>query len=123
MDAPIEGIPAPRTGVEIVATEKRNTTLYHTVRDLRNGNVVKNVTRSSARHLWRYAILQAETTPPKESAITWQGDLGLIAKYQKVGVTRYDFAQRLAGGLRVYYGVTEDGIHGEWKRLVGGEEE
>lgn len=123
MDAPAEGIPAPRTGVEIVATEKRNTTLYHTVRDLRNGNVVKNVTRSSARHLWRYAILQAETAPLKESAITWQGDLGLIAKYQKVGVTRYDFAQRIGGGLRVYYGVTEDGIHGEWKRLVGGEEE
>jgi len=27
--------------------------------------------------------------------------------------------QREDGKLRVYYGVTEDGIHGEWARVVG----
>jgi hypothetical protein len=27
--------------------------------------------------------------------------------------------QRQGKDLRVYYGVTEDGIHGEWARLVG----
>jgi hypothetical protein len=37
------------------------------------------------------------------------------------GITRYDLVQRTADGLRVYYGVTEDGIHGEWRRVVGGE--
>jgi hypothetical protein len=111
----------PRTGVEIVATEKRDSTVYHTVRDLRNGNVVKNVTHSSARHLWHYAISQAEAKDQPE--ITWHGDLGLIKKYQRVGVTRFDLAQRTTDGVRVYYGVTEDGVHGDWKRVVGGEED
>lgn len=111
----------PRTGVEIVATEKRDSTVYHTVRDLRNGNVVKNVTHSSARHLWHYAISQAEAKDQPE--ITWHGDLGLIKKYQRVGVTRFDLAQRTTDGVRVYYGVTEDGVHGDWKRVAGGEED
>ncbi len=111
----------PRTGVEIVATEKRNGTLYHTVRDLRNGNVVKNVTRSSARALWRYAI--TETELPNHPAVHWQGDLALIKKQGKGGVVRFDLAQRTPEGTRIYYGVTEDGIHGDWKRVVGGEDE
>ncbi|MBI3241730.1 MAG: putative DNA binding domain-containing protein [Chloroflexi bacterium] len=114
---------APRTGVEIVATEKRNGKLYHTVRDLRNGNIVKNVTRSSARHLWRYAIGQAEGAAPNEKAITWHGDLGLIRRQQKGNAIRFDLIQRAPEGVRVYYGVTDDGIHGAWKKVVGGEEE
>jgi hypothetical protein len=111
----------PRTGVEVVATENRKGTLYHTVRDLRNGNVVKNVTRSSARHLWRYAITEAESKTP--SPITWHGELGYIKKHQKVGAIRFDLAQRTPDGVRIYYGVTDDGIHGDWKRVVGGEDE
>jgi Putative DNA-binding domain len=111
----------PRTGVEVVATENRKGTLYHTVRDLRNGNVVKNVTRSSARHLWRYAITEAEAKNP--ASITWHGDLGFVKKHQKVGTTRFDLAQRTPEGTRIYYGVTEDGVHGDWKQLVGSEDE
>ena len=107
----------PRTGVEVVATENRKGTLYHTVRDLRNGNVVKNVTRSSARHLWRYAITEAESK--NQPAITWSGDLGFIQKHQKAGAMRFDLAQRTPDGIRIYYGVTDDGIHGDWKRIVG----
>ena len=53
----------PRTGVEIVTSEKRQGTIYHTVRDLRNGNLIHNVTKSSARKLWHYAITQAEEGP------------------------------------------------------------
>ncbi|MEA3460173.1 MAG: putative DNA binding domain-containing protein, partial [Chloroflexota bacterium] len=53
----------PRTGVEIAETVERKGTLYHTMRDLRNGNEVRNVTRSSARRLWRYAIVQKEDHP------------------------------------------------------------
>src|SRR5262249_27488411 len=45
-----EAVPAmPRTGVEIMTTEYRDNTLYYHLRDLRNGNVVRNVTRASAR--------------------------------------------------------------------------
>ena len=114
-------IAPPRTGVEIVATEKRDGKQFHTVRDLRNGNIVKNVTRFSARHLWRYAIGQVEATG--QPHIKWHGDLGLIRKHHRAGATRFDLAQRTPDGLRLYFGVTEDGIHGEWKRVVGGEEE
>jgi hypothetical protein len=113
----------PRTGVEIVATEERDGRRYHTLRDLRNGSIVKNVTRASARKLWHYAITEQESGKLDPAAVTWHGDLGLWKKTTKGGVTRYDLVQRLDGELRVYYGVTEDGIHGEWKTLVGGEEE
>ena len=40
-------IEVPRTGVEILGTDQRKGVKYHVMRDLRNGNVVKNVTRSS----------------------------------------------------------------------------
>jgi DNA-binding MarR family transcriptional regulator len=38
------------------------------------------------------------------------------------GQTRYDLVQRTDNDLRVYYGVTEDGIHGPWRKLVEGDE-
>ncbi len=44
--------PPPSVGVEIVGREKRKGRIYYAVRDLRNDNVVHNVTKSSARRLW-----------------------------------------------------------------------
>ncbi len=114
---------APRTGVEIVATEERNGRLYHTMRDLRNGNIVKNVTRASARKLWHYALLEREAGKLDAEALAWQGDLALVKKTHRGGVTRYDLAQRSGGEVRVYYGVTEDGIHGTWKDVIGAEDD
>ena len=108
----------PKTGVEIMATEERDGTRYHTMRDLRNGSVVKNVTRTSARKLWHYAITAREAGPLNPNLVTWQGDIGLWRKTHKGGQTRYDLVQRSAGELRVFYGVTEDGIHGPWRKLV-----
>jgi len=118
-----DSVGPPRTGVEIVATEERDGRQYHTMRDLRNGNVVKNVTRASARKLWHYAISEREAGPPDPAQVVWHGDLGLWKKTHKGGVTRYDLVQRSDGEPRIFYGVTEDGIHGEWKSVVGGEEE
>ena len=117
--APASHIEPPRTGVEVVETEERKGTLYHTVRDLRNGNVVKNVTRKSARKLWHYAIAQAEDHPVEAKKVDWRGDIAQIEKREHAGQTRYDLVQRENGKLRVYYGVTEEGIHSEWTRLVG----
>jgi len=116
-------IKPPRTGVEIVETQERKGTLYHTMRDLRNGNVVKNVTRKSARRLWHYAISQVEEQPVDASKVEWHGDIGLLKRREHSGWARYDLVQREDGKLRIYYGVTEDGIHGEWARLVGLDEE
>ncbi len=109
----------PRTGVEIVETEERTGTRYHTMRDLRNGNVIKNVTRESARKLWHYAITQAEEHPVDAAGIKWQGDIGLLKRRKLARRSRYDLVQRSDGKLRVYYGVTDDGIHSEWTQLVG----
>jgi len=116
-------IDAPRTGVEVVVTEQRDDTIYHQVRDLRNGNIVRNVTRASARKLWHYAITQVEDHPVAVDKIKWQGDIALLQSYTKGGRVRHDLAQRANGETRIYYGVTEDGIedsgHAPWRDLIG----
>jgi len=117
-----DSIGAPRAGVEIVAVEKRNGTEHYTMHDLRNGNIVKNVTRSSARKLWHYAIKQWESNPVNPDKVQWQGNIGLWRRYQKSGDTRYDFVQQTPDGLRVYYGVTEVGIHGLWEEFLAPED-
>jgi hypothetical protein len=121
--APAEpGVAAPRTGVEVVGFEERDGVRYFTVRDLRNGNMVKNVTLASARRLWHYAISEHAKLPAPET-LAWQGDLALLKKRSRRGDSSYDLVQRTPKGVRWYFGVSEDGIHGEWKRLVGAEEE
>jgi hypothetical protein len=112
-------IQPPRTGVEIAAIVERKGRRYYTMCDLRKGNRVQNVTRSSARRLWHYAIVQTEEEPVSEKDVKWQGDLGVVNTYKRAGRTRYDLAQRSNGNIRVYYGVSEEGLHGEWKSLVG----
>jgi hypothetical protein len=115
-------IEPPRTGVEIIDTVERKGTLHHTVKDLRNSNVVQNVTRSSARKLWRYAITQLEQTPVKGEKITWHGDIGFWKTYKRGGKVRYNLAQRDPDStIHIYYGVTEEGFHGQWRRFLEGE--
>jgi hypothetical protein len=109
----------PRTGVEIVESEQRGGQFYHVVRDLRHGGLVRNVTRKSARKLWHYAISQHEQHPADTLQIKWLGDLGLITASQRAGATRYDLALRQPDGtLRVFYGVTDDGVHGDWQQVI-----
>ncbi len=116
----------PRTGVEVVSVEERNGERYYVVRDLRNGNVVKNVTHTSARRLWHYAITAFDKLPAdlSQAGVQWQGDIGLLRHQTQGKLNRYDLVQRTSnGGYRVYFGVTEDGIHDEWKSLVGNDED
>lgn len=116
---------SPRTGVEVVSRDERNGARSYTMRDLRNGNVVKNVTLSSARKLWHYAITQYSSMPSDLSQlpVNWQGDYGLINLSKQGNTTRYDLIQKIAGGYRFYFGVTEDGIHGPWKKVIGEEDD
>ncbi len=114
-------ITPPRTGVEIAEVSERNNTRYYTMRDLRNGNLVTNVTRRSARRLWRYAIEQAETNPVDPSQVRWFEDIGVWRQRGYRNGTRWDLVQRDGNKLRVYYGVTEEGLHGKWAVLVGEE--
>jgi hypothetical protein len=110
---------APKTGVEIVVTEVRKGTTYYSLRDLRNGNVVHNVTKKSARKLWQYALTEHENNPVDVNKVNWHGDIGLWKTYKRGGQTRFDLVQRAAKDkLRVYYGVTESGLHGPWQNLI-----
>lgn len=108
----------PRTGVEIVSSQHREGQTYHTLRDLRNDNLIKNVTRQSARKLWHYAIQQAEAGEPDLNQIEWRGDMAVLNKRGRHGHTWYDLALRLADGVHIYYGVTEDGLDDQWLALI-----
>ncbi len=110
----------PRNGVEIIGTELRKGEQYHIMRDLRNGNVVKDVTRNSAQKLWQYAIVERETHPIDPASIRWSGDIGLVRRYQSNGSVRYDLAMRdkEANTLRIFYGVTDTGLTGPWLQFA-----
>lgn len=113
---------APRTGVEVIGTETRKSEQYHIMRDLRNNNLVKNVTRSSARKLWHYAIIEHETNPVVTAQVQWSGEYGLWKRYRRNNGVRYDLVYNDSGNLRVFYGVTEDGMHGPWQQFISEDE-
>jgi hypothetical protein len=115
----------PRTGVEVVRVEERDGISYYTMRDLRNGNEVKNVTRVSARRLWHYAITEFDQLPSdiSKAKVQWLGNVGLLGVQWQGKNVRYNMVQRTNRGYRLYFGVTEDGVHGRWKDLVGGGDE
>jgi hypothetical protein len=123
LQPPPDTNPPPTAGVEIVDVEQRDGATYYTMRDLRNGNIVKNVTRSSARRLWHYAIKQYEGNPVRPDKVEWQGDIGMAGRYERAGDTRYDLVQRDGSKLRVYYGVTDDGMGGAWAVFLAPEDE
>lgn len=112
----------PTTGVEIISSEERNSILYHTMRDLRNpSSVVHNVTRKSARRLWLYAIMQHEHGDPTAAELAWHptAPLGLWRREHRAGASRYDLAVRYPdNSLRIFYGVTDEGLQGKWRELI-----
>ncbi|MCA9936014.1 MAG: putative DNA binding domain-containing protein [Anaerolineales bacterium] len=110
----------PRTGVEIASSEKRDGAIYHTVRDLRNGSLIKNVTKSSARKLWRYAITQTESGAIKPDKLRWYGNKALVDRRQKGDNVWYDLAMRDPDkNIHIYFGVTDSGLDEEWLPVVG----
>jgi PHP family Zn ribbon phosphoesterase len=121
----VETASPPRTGVEVVTVDDRDGNHYYTMRDLRNGNEVKNVTRKSARRLWHYAIIEFDQLPVdlSQAKAQWSGDVGLLKSHTQGNIMRYDLIQRTPQGYRCYFGVTDDGIHGRWRSLVGTDDE
>lgn len=111
----------PRTGVEVVSETERNNQKFFTLRDLRNGSVVKNVTFKSARRLWHYALTTYVNLPKdlEKAKFEWQGDIGLMKSYKHGDRQIFDLIHRDGKDYHYYFGVTEDGVHGDWRRLVG----
>jgi hypothetical protein len=115
----------PRTGVEIMSSVERGGKTYYSMRDLRNGNIVKNVTQASARRLWHYAISRySDIAKNIESTdVVWKGDYGLVRQYLQGRNQHYDFVLKTVNGYRYFFGVTTDGINGEWKTFLSNEED
>ena len=59
-----------------------------------------------------------EDSPVDPGKVQWQGDIGLIGSAKRAGKVRYDLALRKNGALRVFYGVTEDGMEGQWSAFL-----
>lgn len=123
LPAPVEGLPLPSVGVEIVAMEERKGARYFTIRDLRNSNTVQNVTMQSARKLWSYAISQHLANPVDPDRVAWRGSLGLWQSARRAKKLRYDLAVRQPDGtVRAFYGVTADGMTGPWAQFLQAED-
>jgi len=114
----------PRTGVEVIPPEIRDGKSFYSLRDLRNGNIVKNVTTSSARRLWHYAISKYSEicNSLDKQNIEWLGNYGLLHRYEQGKNPHFDLIEKTSGGYRYYFGVTPDGIHGPWKVFFSDEE-
>jgi hypothetical protein len=120
-DAPLDAI-APRVGVEIVEAVQRNGQTVYTLRDLRNGSLVHNVGRDTPRRLWRYAIREQESKPVEPGHVRWHGDRGYLRGYRPRGEKpRHNLAYREPDGtLRVFYGVSEEGMDDTWREVLPG---
>lgn len=116
---------APRTGVEVMEPVVRGGKSFFTMRDLRNGNIVKNVTQASARRLWHYAIQRYNEIVPviETSEIQWNGNYGMIRQYTQGNNQLFDFVLKTEKGYRLFFGVTPNGIHGAWKIFIREEEQ
>lgn len=114
----------PRTGVEVCTPITRGGKNFFTMRDLRNGNIVKNVTQASARRLWHYAITHYNEIMPsiESTSIHWNGNFGLIKQYAQGNNQLYDLILKTDSGYRLFFGVTANGIHGPWKFFLKEEE-
>jgi hypothetical protein len=109
----------PRNGVQVTSMEERDGMVYFTVRDVRNNTTVRNVTMKSARDLWLYAVSQYAEAPSGPEGLDWSNNKAVVSKAMRAGRMRYDLAMRDAqGNVRVFFGVTDDGLSDEWRQLV-----
>lgn len=122
--ASVETNTDPRTGVEVIPPVLRDGKYFFSLRDLRNGNTVKNVTTSSARRLWHYAISKYNeiSNSLDKQDIDWQGNYGLLHRYEQGKNPHFDLIEKTSTGHRFFFGVTPDGIHGPWKVFFTEEE-
>src|SRR5262249_22573561 len=109
----------PKSGVEILTEAETDGERTYTMRDLGSGRVLENVTRKTARRLWRQALLDRENGLPADDAIQWRGDLGLWGSAIRDGVRRLNLAYRAGDGtIGYFFAVSEDGLTEPWRDLI-----
>jgi hypothetical protein len=109
----------PKSGVEVVAMEQRDGKAVFALRDSRNNGITRNVTFTSARDLWHYAITMHNRNTYPADKIVWVGDRAVLSSNERAGKIRYDVAVRMPdGSARIIYGVTSEGVDDEWRDLL-----
>jgi PHP family Zn ribbon phosphoesterase len=106
----------PKSGIENLSVADQDGEHRYTMRDLHSGRVVENMSRKSARRLWRQAIVEQENGLPAPEAIRWHGNLGVWGGTTRDGVRTYNVAYRdnqTNGTIRYFFAVNEDGIDEE----------
>jgi predicted metal-dependent phosphoesterase TrpH len=116
----------PRSGVEIIGSQKRGGMWFYEVRDLRT---TAGVTRDRAQGLWAYAISRHEELregrADVESQVKWHGRLGIWRAYRQGNRVKYDLVHRDANGVidHIFFGVSDWGLSQGWQALLGNRNE
>ncbi len=116
-----EEIDLPRSGVEIVNEQQRNSVWFYEVRDLRT---TAGVTRDKAQGLWAYAISRHEDIREGRvdlySQVRWQGCMGIWRAYRQGNRIKYDLVYRDPNGIinHTFYGVSDWGLGDGWSELL-----
>ncbi len=117
-DAPFDEV-APRNGVEVIDAYQQDGITYFTMHDLRHHKYVHNVTADTPKRLWRYAISQREAKQIEPGHVRWKGDFGFLKSHKpRGGEQRYNLVYRGDGDLRVFYGVSDEGLDDTWRIVV-----
>jgi Predicted transcriptional regulator containing an HTH domain and an uncharacterized domain shared with the mammalian protein Schlafen len=116
-----ETLELPRSGVEIVSSQRRGGSWVYEVRDLRT---TVGVTRDRAQGLWAYAIGRHEDLREGridlQSQVRWRGRLGLWRAYRQGSRVKYDLVHRDQNGVidHIFYGVSDWGLGESWMSLL-----
>ncbi|WP_448337134.1 RNA-binding domain-containing protein [Chloroflexus aurantiacus] len=116
-----ETLELPRSGVEIVGSQRRGGSWIYEVRDLRT---TAGVTRDRAQGLWAYAISRHEDLREGridlQSQVRWRGRLGLWRAYRQGARVKYDLVHRDQNGVidHIFYGVSDWGLGEAWMSLL-----
>ncbi len=116
-----EELELPRSGVQIVSSQKRAGVWTYEVRDLRT---TAGVTRDRAQGLWAYAIHRSEDLREGrvdiQGQVRWRGRLGLWRAYRQGNRTKYDLVHRDPNGVidNVFFGVSDWGLGENWQALL-----
>ena len=81
------------------------------------------MTRASARRLWHYAIIESEKHTVTAEDVKWQGDMGWSKSTSRADARAMTWPSAPRARCASTMASARMGLHGEWKTLVGQEDE